>query len=277
MDCCFVCGRELGFWAKLSGVARTGICKSCGEEGRARLDGVVRSVHPDSDFKALWDRFHELARQYRVPDATTDSARVLLIDGIAEAISGKERVEAADVNYLASLGTYQQGRKPGPRLLTAVARINRRVNIDTWNPQDPPRVECKALLLQASEFCHWEEPARLFEQRTRRVYVGGSQGVSIRLMRGVRYHVGAFAGAPIDTTYLSDAGEGTLHVTNQRVGFTGAQQSFAVPWKKVINLAGFADGLAIHRSGAKKPYIMQIPHPDLTLQIMALASPSPND
>jgi hypothetical protein len=151
-------------------------------------------------------------------------------------------------------------------------RIGTRVKIQKWETGEVPSLECKGLFLKSAEVCHWEQPARLFEPRTRRVYVGGSQGVSIRLMRGVRYHISGFRGTPIDTEYLADAGPGVLHLASARLCFAGTQQSVAIDYRKIINVAAFEDGFQVHRTGAKKPTVIQVPQPDLTLQLLALAS-----
>jgi len=58
------------------------------------------------------------------------------------------------------------------------------------------------ILLRKNEVCHYEIPASLMEQKSKTRYVGGSQGVSIRIAKGVRYRVGAFKGERVVDTVL---------------------------------------------------------------------------
>lgn len=58
-----------------------------------------------------------------------------------------------------------------------------------------------------------------FAQQTRTQYVGRSQGVSVRIMRGVYYRVGAFKGEPIKTKETKIDGFGDLIITDRNVFF----------------------------------------------------------
>jgi len=275
---CSVCGAAFTWLARLGGDADDLVCKACEGEGVEKLEMIAGDARSASVFPDLVARFDSAAAEFRVPAASAAAIRVRLLENIFNAALQKERVSHTDMIELAGLvQKYQPYSGDVAGLRAAAGRLNRRVLIDTWNHTDPHRVECSGLMLQDGEVCRWEEPARLYEQRTRREYVGASHGVSFPLTRGIRYRVGAWKGTPIDTAYLSDCGQGTLHVTSERVCFTGSQQSAAVPWDKVINVAVYSDGFAIHRTGAKKPTVIQVCHTDLTLEILALVSPSKND
>jgi hypothetical protein len=134
-------------------------------------------------------------------------------------------------------------------------------------------------LLAKGEVCHWEEPAGLLIQRTKREYVGGYGSVSIPLhiVRGARVRVGGFKGVPIDKTVHEDGGRGVLHITNQRVCFTGLNQAVAIPYKKIVSLAGFDEGFEVHTGNEKKPGIFLVPHPELTTELLKHASSSNGD
>jgi hypothetical protein len=100
--------------------------------------------------------------------------------------------------------------------------------------------------------------------------------VSVPVGHGVRVRIGAFRAVPIDKTIYESGGDGSLHIANQRVCWTGQEQSIAIPYKKVISLAGFDEGFDVHTSNVKKPGIFLVPHPELTVQLVSLAS-APND
>src|ERR1017187_4142175 len=72
-------------------------------------------------------------------------------------------------------------------------------------------------------------------------------------------------------------GRGVLHITNQRICFTGLAQAVAIPFAKIVSLAGFSDGFEVHPTNDKKPGIFLVPHPELTVELLKRASPSKDD
>jgi hypothetical protein len=151
----------------------------------------------------------------------------------------------ADLEYLVGLGQrFAIAESGSPELRDTVLRIALRQAIQSWDSGKPLERECTALVQAKGEVCHWEEPAGLLIRRTKREYVGGYGSVSIPLhiVRGARVRVGGFKGVPIDKTVHEDGGRGVLHITNQRVCFTALNQAVAIPFKKIVSLAGFDEG-----------------------------------
>ena len=278
MDC-LVCGKGFGLWARVTGDSDDAVCRECEKEGPAILEGFIGSISPDADLRPLYSGFDEAAKRYHIPEGKASPLRARLFEAIIVATSDVPDLSddhVALVNEIAKRGGL--GRvMAGTPVAIAASKINARQYIVEWLLGEAPCIACKGLLLQPEETCHWEEPARLLEQRTRREYAGGYGGISVPLGRGVRIHTGGFKGHPIDTTYLADCGMGWLHVTNQRLCFTGGDAAVAIPLKKLISVDGFEDGFQVFRTGAKRPTVFQVPFPELTLQLLALATPSPND
>jgi hypothetical protein len=276
---CIVCGKEFGLWARLSGDSDDAICRGCEKEGETRLALLIPEATPRANLRDIWNQFGELVRRYRVLEEKAAPLRNGLAEAILEATAEIEGLNDSHVEFINELSA--SGAIPklvaGTEAATAVSKINARQRIEEWKRGETPKNECKGLLLQPGEVCHWEEPARLLEQRTRREYVGGYGGISVPLGRGLRLHTGGFKGHPIDTTFLADCGMGWLHITNQRLCFTGSGGAVAIPLKKMISVNGFEDGFQVFRSGAKRPTVLQVPFPELTLQLLGFATPSPND
>jgi len=88
------------------------------------------------------------------------------------------------------------------------------------------------------------------EERTRRKYVGGSHGVSIKVMRGVYYRVGAFKAAPIITSQMEHVDSGILVVTNENLYFQGSRKTFRVPYSKIVGFTQYSDGIGFQRDAA---------------------------
>lgn len=88
------------------------------------------------------------------------------------------------------------------------------------------------------------------ETKTRRHFKGSSQGVSIRIMKGVYYRVGAFKGHPVDTTENVLIDTGILLVTDKNLYFGGAQKSIKLRFGKVLSLVPFEDGVGVQMDAA---------------------------
>ena len=224
---CAACGKDVGFWAKLGN--HTQICKTCNEQGQNRLKVLATSVgwvtiwHQEQAERWL-TQFDDITRKYQIPIPDARQARNEILNGIFKLVESQDQMTEADLEYLVGLGQrYGIGQSGSPDLQNTVLRIALRQAIQSWDGGKPPERECTALVLAKGEVCHWEEPAGLLIQRTKREYIGGYASVSIPLhiVRGARVRVGGFKGVPIDKTVHEDGGRGVLHITNQRVCFTG--------------------------------------------------------
>lgn len=92
--------------------------------------------------------------------------------------------------------------------------------------------------------------AQYYEIRTRRSYVGGYQGVSIRVARGVYYRTGGFRGNPVDTTEVSQAFAGAFAITDKYLYFSGGVKAFRIPYKKIVAFTPYSDGIGIQRDAS---------------------------
>lgn len=117
--------------------------------------------------------------------------------------------------------------------------------------------------LQKSEVLVWLfRNTQYFEEKTRtqKSYVGGCQGVSIMIMKGVYYRVGGFKGHPIvaTTTSMEHIDTGILGITDKHFYFLGSRKSFRMPYKKIVSYIPYDDGIAIHRDAVTaKPQIFK--------------------
>lgn len=120
-----------------------------------------------------------------------------------------------------------------------------------------PSINPTGLILQKGEIAHWEEAANYLEEKVvKRGYVGGSQGVSFRLMKGVTYRVGASKGNLVSETAVVPTSTGKLVITDRRVVFSGDKKSFNIKLDSVLNLDMYSDGLNI-TDGKGAPRIFQ--------------------
>ncbi|MCC6731168.1 MAG: hypothetical protein IT208_17720 [Chthonomonadales bacterium] len=91
---------------------------------------------------------------------------------------------------------------------------------------------------------------RYIEEKTRRQYVGGSSGVSFRVMRGVYYRFGGSRGHVEEHTAMEPADSGLLAMTTKHIYFGGSRKSFRVPYGKIVSIQPYREGIAITRDAA---------------------------
>jgi len=100
----------------------------------------------------------------------------------------------------------------------------------------------------ASEQLVWVfSGVKYLEDKTRRQYVGGYSGVSVRVMKGVYYRTGGFRGNPVETTERVHVDTGTLAVTTKHLYFAGSAKSFRIRHDKIVSFTPYSDGVAIQR------------------------------
>jgi hypothetical protein len=96
------------------------------------------------------------------------------------------------------------------------------------------------------------------EDKTKRTYQGGSRGVSIRVMSGLYYRVGAFKGSPVYSTERVLVDKGYVYITNKHIYFSGPSKSLRVPYNKIVSFLPFDDGIGIVRDAqTAKPQIFK--------------------
>jgi hypothetical protein len=122
-----------------------------------------------------------------------------------------------------------------------------------------PIIADPLIILQKDERPHWRTDAKLLEERVvARRYEGGSQGVSIRLAKGVSWRVGAQRGHIVSETAVIPISVGNFVVTDKRLVFSGDGKSFSVAYPKLLDAHMYADGIRVTPSSGK-PYLLQFP------------------
>lgn len=97
----------------------------------------------------------------------------------------------------------------------------------TYDPNAPlPVVNATNIILFNGEVCHYCSAATYVKTKNVVVgYSGGSQGVSIRVAKGMSYRVGASKAAPVRGN-VEERTNGLLSITNKRIVFSGAKGAF---------------------------------------------------
>lgn len=107
------------------------------------------------------------------------------------------------------------------------------------------------IMLGRSETVLWAfNGVTVYEEKIEREWVGRNRGMSFRVCRGVYYRTGGSKGHAVEHASMQPIGTGTLYVTNKNLIFHSMMKGMKIPYKKIIGVNPYSDGIEIHRDGA---------------------------
>ena len=116
-------------------------------------------------------------------------------------------------------------------------------------PQKPLTVP---VMLSRDEAPLWiYDNVTMLQEKITREYVGGSRGMSYRICKGLTYRTGSFKGHPVERSFMDTIGVGQLVITNKNLFFHCPTASVKIPYKKLVGVTPYADGLEVHKEEAK--------------------------
>ncbi|MCF0256415.1 MAG: hypothetical protein HUK10_09030 [Bacteroides heparinolyticus] len=121
-----------------------------------------------------------------------------------------------------------------------------------------PRTNIAApILLSAKEHVLWAyQGVTYYLEKITKETRGRSSGYSFRVCKGVYYRTGQFRGKPVEHRSMENVGVGQLFITDIHIIFYSPTQCVKVPFKKIIGITPYSDGVEIHRDGANVKRIM---------------------
>ena len=202
--------------------------------------------------KYLEEELHDLAKEGYV---SQDKIKEALILGWEEAVLHfleDGNLDAREENNLVAYAEYFKFTQDDLNKRGIYTRFVQgavlREALEGKIPQRFKTVDPLPFNFQKSETLVWAfSNVKYYEKRTRREYVGGSHGVSIRIAKGVYYRVGQFKGYPIEREEQVYVDAGILTVTTKHLYFYGKTKSFRVPYSKIVSFTPYSDGIGIQR------------------------------
>ena len=232
------------------------------QDGRAQITSEVRTAIAGTDaFDILEKRIVEIEQAFSLPHGDRKSLLVetwenavdhALEDGVLETEEEHRLVEFKNHFSLS------QSDLDGKGYLTKVTKAA--ILRDVLNGIIPQRITIDGSVpinFQKGEQVVWVfVNSHYLEDKTRRQYVGGSRGVSVRIMKGVYYRMGAFKGHTVENTERVHIDTGFFAITNKNIYFAGSHKGLRVPYSKIVSFEPFSDGIGIMRDAASaKPQI----------------------
>ena len=239
-----------------------GRCVVCGESA-----GLFGDRHDECDFLAqsvtqginaglggstLARRVTQRAQDLRVPAERIEGCVLAGVEEAATAVEDDssllDRTRIAGMAEL--LATFADGAQ--------ASELNRRLqDLELLADCIAGRVRRSALpegsrfsLTKGEYLIALEQMATYYKEKRQTTFQGASHGVSVRVMRGVYYRVGAFRGAHLDRTSLDVIDTGDLGITNKAILFAGPRRAIRIDYSEVVALQPYPEAFAVQRSGA---------------------------
>jgi len=257
MGRCKFCGQEVGFLRRAHSE-----CREKHNVGRSSiLQLVQRDIFSGKGLSLLEQEIFEIARDSFIDE---DLLNALLVQAWERAVLTALEDGVLSTDEEQSLIAFQEHFALSQSELDKRGAYSRLVKAavirDVLDGKLPSRMEIVGNIpfnLQKKEVLVWLfHNVKYYERRTRRKYVGGHRGVSIRVAKGVYYRVGSFRGNPVDVTETVHVDSGLLGVTNKHLYFVGSAKAFRIPYRKIVSFTPYSDGIGIQRDAmTAKPQI----------------------
>lgn len=126
------------------------------------------------------------------------------------------------------------------------------------------------ITLKKSEECYFALNAKLMERKIiHKGYSQRSQGISIPIVKGVRYRVGSGRSVPIKEE-ITLKHPGSIYLTNLRIIFSSGSKSFEIPFSKLLTFNVYSDGIEFILNN--KNFLMQMNGKELELYAVGMSS-----
>ncbi len=248
MGQCIYCGKPAGFLKKTHKE-----CKQRQEQGKSEIISLISEVSLEGgDLRRLKSSIDQVASSSYID---TSMKKSLVVSGWERAVEAAfddgvltedEESALSELKQYFSLSQQELDRNGSFTKLVKGAVLR-----DILDGNLPERMRIDGSLpfnLQKTEKVVWVfQNVDYYEEKTRTRYVGGSQGVSIRIAKGLYYRTGSFKGERVQTSETIHADTGLLGVTNKHIYFAGPSKRFRISYNKIVAFEPFSDGIGVQR------------------------------
>lgn len=248
MGQCIYCGKPAGFLKKTHKE-----CKQQHEQGKSEIISLVGKIGAEGgDLHRLESSIEHVASTSFIDKDTLNS---LVASGWERAVNIAFDDDLLTEEEESALNELKEHFSLPQQILDRNGAYSKLVKgavlRDIMNGNLPERMKIDGGLpfnLQKSEKVVWVfQGVNYYEEKTRTRYVGGSQGVSVRIAKGLYYRTGAFKGERVQTSETVHADTGLLGVTNKHIYFAGPSKRFRIAYNKIVAFEPFSDGIGVQR------------------------------
>jgi hypothetical protein len=259
MSTCKYCGQKVGFFKNAHKE-----CEAAYETGKANLvDLISQSINEGTDFSTFETKVGSLAQNAYIKAAELSE---LYGQGFDKSIESFLDDGVITVEEEEKIANFKSHFKFNDTILDKKGSLQKIVKAlvlrDVLEDKTASRLNISGnlpFLLQKDETVIWLfQEVECYEQRTRTTYEGRSQGVSIRVAKGVYYRTGSFKGNPVVSEHAVSLGTGIMALTNKNLFFGSASKTFKIPYNKLISITPYSDGIGLQKDGVSaRPQIFK--------------------
>lgn len=248
MGKCIHCGKPAGLFRSVHKE-----CQAKHESGKAEITSLVKTAaHNTSAISSLKTAAEKIAEKYLI---RTSDIPAMVIEGYERAVDGVFEDGVVTVEEESNLDEIQKhfgfGQKDLDKNGAFTKLVKGTVLREILSGKIPDKLNINGNLpfnLQKDEKLVWIfQNVQYYEQKTSHHYEGGSQGVSIRVAKGLYFRTGGFRAYPVETTETVHVDTGTLAATSKHLYFAGTDKSFRIPYNKIVSYKPYSDGIQIQR------------------------------
>lgn len=257
MGDCSICGEPAGFLKSEHRECREKENARHAEQARALEDLERQATDAALDVAAAETAPVRFAEAGRRPELAGADTRGAIVRGYGNAVERLLDGEGVTLDAERSLARYASafsltdaekgGRDAQTRLVKALilkdvaaGRFSSRVVVSGAMP----------FLFKKDEELLWLfNDVRFFEVRQFTRYEGRSQGVSVRLMKGVYYRTSVFKGRPLREEHTVAIDVGQVAITQKAFLFAGPKKSLRLPIGKLVGIEPYSDGIGLQKDG----------------------------
>lgn len=249
MGACKFCGRPAGFLRR-----EHPDCLGRHARGRSEIQRLtIEAVRSDLDLSEVDQQVENLAAETMVADGEIYLLRLGIWQKLADEFISTGCTDCALQTVLTTLSArYRLATKDrnSKGHVTKISHSRVLLTLDQGKlPTWPFQINVPINLLKGEQVVWVISQVTLLEDRRHRSYSGSYGGPSVRVVRGVYMHGGAFRGEPVTTTDRVRVGTGSLVATDQHIYFAGGTKSYRVPFNKIVAFLPFTNGVGIVRDG----------------------------
>jgi hypothetical protein len=273
---CDVCGQKLGWFDRVRGRTQHESCreKQQAERHQAGLDLAALLETIGNAPETAAEKAPEMARLKAAAGLSDDLFQSLCVGVLMEHAKSATADHDVSPDEIKGLNAIMKAfHIDMSRVRDQMKDVGRYAVLHQVRDGKLPVIQTTGFLPEEGESVHWACPAALYEEKViRRYYEGGYSGVSIPIVRGVRWNVGGYRGHPVVQSGMVATDTGRLFVSDGRVVYVGGQRSFSIPYKKILALQGYPDAIAVQKDGmTAKPIYFKIDDPEVVSAILSLA------
>jgi hypothetical protein len=260
MGICKFCGKKAGLFKSIHEE-----CKTANSNGKlAVIEKVSQALSTMTDFSNLNAEIKSISETTYITNEETSYLYCLGFDKAVDSILDDGIISPEENKRLEN---FQRQLNLGQDDLNLNGSYNRIVQAEILKDileGKPLKSKVTIIgnlpfLLQNDESILWLfQNVEFQEQRTKTTYQGKSQGISIKIAKGLYYRTGSFKGNPISSEQMTILGNGMLALTNKNLYFASETKNLKTPYNKIISITPYSDGIGLQKDGASaKPQIFK--------------------